>query len=137
MNMTERSPILRIAHRLSPSAWLAVAVVMSLMAAVSTWVLYQRLDERAKDRLVLAVESIGPFLRETWRKTIVRPPSSGLSEVADAVRVAPLNVLTPDASHVWISTFQDFVSLPEEEGPPAPIAPLHSLDPDWNPKKAR
>jgi len=130
--MTTQGFFFKLAHRLSPGAWLAVAVIMALLATGSGWVLYSRLDEKGKDRLVLAYESIGPFWRETWRLTFERK-KEGSAELAGAIRIAPVGTLDPDASFVWVTHFSDFVSLPEDEAFPEPLAPVRLLDPEWNP----
>lgn len=130
--MTQDGFFLKLAHRLPPRAWLAVAVLMGMLATGSGGVLYARLSDQHKDRLVLAYESIGSFMRETWRLTVSRENRS-VEPVSDAVRVAPLGTLDPDAKFALVTDFKDLVVVSPVETAPEPVAPVRLLDPSWNP----
>jgi hypothetical protein len=130
--MTEHGFLLGFAQRLTPRVWLALALLMAVLASGSAWVLYSRLDDSLKDRVVLAYESIGVFMRDTWRLTVERDKPT-VAPVSDAVRVAPFGTLDPEVTFAAITQFKDFESLPENDPLPAPVAPVRVLDPHWNP----
>jgi hypothetical protein len=130
--MTGHGFFFRLAQRFTPRAWLALAMLMAVLALGSAWVLYLRLSDSHKDRVVLAYESIGGFVRETWRLTVERDKPT-VATVSDAVRVAPVGTLDPEVTFAAVTQFKDFESLPETDALPAPVAPLRVLDPHWNP----
>lgn len=130
--MDHNGLIYKIARRFSPRVWVGIAVVASVLAGGSAWVLVQQLNDQQKDRLVLAYESIMPFVRQTIQLTFHRDQKTNAQNL-DFVYVAPVGLLDPKAEFNWISVFEDFVSLPGENVLPDPVAPLRLLDPSWAP----
>lgn len=128
-----RGVFLRLAQKLSPIAWLLVILLSLFLGMASTWTLYNHLNDRGKDRMVLYYESVGRFIQDTIRLTFMRPEASVAPEISDAVRIAPLNLLNPEASFNWVSTYQDVVTAPQADELPPPVAPIRLLDPNWHP----
>lgn len=130
--MNHNGLIYKIAHRFSAKVWVGIAVVAAVLASGSAWVLVQQLGDGQKDRLVLAYESIMPFVRKTIQLTFYRDQKTNAQNL-DFVYVAPVGLLDPKAEFNWVTAFEDFVSLPGENVLPDPVAPPRLLDPSWAP----
>jgi hypothetical protein len=132
-------PFYRLAERLSPRTWLLIATVMLMLGAGSAWTLHQHFGEREKEKLFFYYELANRFIDDTIRLTFKRSSNQESNQakavLSDAVRIAPLNLLHPEATFHWISVFDDFVPLPDDETLPDPVAPVRLLDPEWMPLK--
>ena len=120
------SPLIRF---LSPRAWLALAILSTLLAAGSSWVLMSRIDTRSHDLPGLVFDSVERFVRDTIRLSFTGRMKSSLSE---SVYVAPQYLLDKDATFNWLENSQDIEARQKGSLPP-PIAPLRLLDPHWKP----
>lgn len=125
----------RWAQRLPPWGWLVVAMLSLLLALGSGLVLVSRLSDRQKDEWVRRAEAVRQFGLETYRQTFLkRLPGADANPASDvAVHVAPHGTLDPAARLAWVDHFEDFAAAPDDDAPPAPVAPPKTLDPDWKP----
>ncbi len=128
-----RAAFLQLAQKLAPTSWLLVVMVTLPLSMVSAWTLFSHLDDRGKDKVVFFYESIGRFFEDTVRLTFLRPDEQSTPVISDAVRIAPMDLLNPDATFNWISSFEDFVMVNQVETLPEPVAPVRLLDPSWLP----
>lgn len=76
--------------------------------------------------MYLAYDAVTRFIHETIRLTF----KTDLNR--EAVFVAPVDILRPNATFTWVESYQDFKPH-SEDARPLPKAPERMLDPQWNP----
>ena len=125
------SLLLRLAHRLSPTAWLVVVAASAALAGGSALLLAIRTDSPSGEVPAQAFDSLEQFVRDTIRLSF---KERLYNDTSDAVYVAPKGILNPNAALKWIAP----VEAVEPSGDSAPpqalaIAPPRVLDPAWEP----
>jgi|APCry1669189241_1035207.scaffolds.fasta_scaffold26563_2 hypothetical protein len=124
------SAFYRLIHLASPRAWLAICLLSSVLAVASAWVLISHHDRDSTDQWYSLYDSVARFAHDTIRLTFKTD-----GRVA-AVFVAPIGILNPNASFIWVQDYPDFQPRPEDVAP-RPLAPTRLLDSDWNPVFSR
>ncbi|MEI6733291.1 MAG: hypothetical protein WCK94_04935 [Comamonadaceae bacterium] len=105
-------------------------MLSSVLAVASAWVLISHHDRDSTDQWYSLYDSVARFAHDTIRLTFKTD-----GRVA-AVFVAPIGILNPNASFIWVQDYPDFQPRPEDVAP-RPLAPTRLLDSDWNPVFSR
>lgn len=125
------SPLLRLAHRLSPTAWLVVVAASVVLAGGSALLLAIRADRPPSEVPAKAFDSLEQFVRDTIRLSF---KERLYNDTSDAVFVAPKGILNPNAALKWIAPIEAAESPGDSAPPQVPaIAPPRVLDPTWAP----
>lgn len=97
-----------------------------IFAFAAANILISRKISSTHQSMYQAYDAVTRFVHETIRLTF----KTDLNR--EAVFVAPVNILQPGATFIWVESYQDFKPR-SEEAPPLPKAPERVLDPQWNP----
>ena len=127
--MKTNARLASLLHLFSPQTWLVVALVSALLAVGSGAILISRGNAGETSRLVRTYDTVELFILDTIRLSFKKRK---LSDVQDAVFVAPKGILDESTTFFWIDDAKD-VEQKTEPALPEPVAPVRLLDPEWHP----
>jgi hypothetical protein len=120
------SPLLRWLHLFAPKTWLVIALTAMLLATGSAFVLMSRNGNQPINVAISLYDAVSRFVHDTIRLTL----KTDLNR--EAFFVAPVGILDPKVTFVWVETYQDF-EIPVKNTSDLAKAPGRLLDPQWNP----
>jgi hypothetical protein len=131
--MLNKPVLIRIAHLMSPRAWVMVMVLSLVVALSSAMVLAVSAGARLDGPLGAIYDRVEMFVRDTIRLTF--KTDRHISELAVTVFMAPPGILEQGKNFNWLDNNEKLVAVTPAAQTKVSIlkAPQRLLDPDWQP----